>query len=283
MCIQRFLCVPILALPAMLQMESAAPPPAMDEEPAKNQEPALSGPIVADSLERTLVQHDFQSGFVRLEERPEEAAMNLLELEPSRREAVREKLSARRAAIDMLLIDNIDLVKETTDAIQAGDQARVQELSREMFDRFDPAHERDPLMPVLMEVLNADEQAELRRLVDEYWSAWIDWELRNARDRSDPARQRVQERLAFALFQQEVRQAYERTLRPYREKLEAIYAALEPTDEQRAAIRAVVIDFIRETRLQPTAEQRSRAARQIYDLLDEQDRIKLFELILTRL
>jgi hypothetical protein len=62
-----------------------------------------------------------------------------------------------------------------------------------------------------------------------------------------------------------------------------MYEIVEPTKEQREAIRAIVIEYIRETRLNPTPEQRREAARRIYQILDEEDRVKLFETIFAPL
>jgi hypothetical protein len=243
----------------------------------------LSGPQVPDSAARTLVALDAGGQFVRLERRPEEAALALVNVDEARLDAAYKAVDAYRDSFQTLLIDEIDLLRQTTDAIEAGNADAARDAARAMYDRFDPEHTRSPLFKSLQTVLSPEEFTEVMRLVDEYWKAWIDWELRNARDRSEARRLAVQDRLAFEIFQRDLRQAYERTLRPYRDRMRRMYEIVEPTQEQREAIRAIVIEYIRETRLNPTPEQRREAARRIYQILDEEDRVKLFETILAPL
>jgi hypothetical protein len=271
--------VPWLVASLFLAWASQTAPP----RPPVNNDPVLGGPVVPDQVARTLVQFDGRGQFVRLEGRPEEAAVALLGLDSERRERTRQATLPRRTALGLLLVDNIDLVKQITDAIRAGDADTARNMARELYDRFDPAHSRDPLLGPLAEILTPAEQTDLARLVGEYWKAWIDWELRSAADRSDEAHRQTEQRLTFELFQQEIRAAYEWTLRPYHDRLETIYRVADPTPEQRAAIRGIVIDYIRETRLEPTPEQRQQAAKRLYMALDEGARIKLFELLLSQL
>jgi hypothetical protein len=237
----------------------------------------LRGPRVPDRVARTLVQRDAQGRLVRVEGRPEEAALTLLDLAPERLERAREVVADRAASLNRLLVDQIDLVRESSDAIRDGNAQRARELGMEMFNAFDPAHTRDPLMEPLSKVLDPAHMQELRRLVDEYWDAWLPAERRAAGNAGD---ERTRERLILTLFQEEIAQAYERTLRPYRERLERIYAATEPTPEQRTLIRQAVLDFIAATRLRPTPEDRAALARRIYEILDEERRINLVALAL---
>lgn len=254
-------------------LPGAQPPP---DEP-------LRGPAVSERVARTLVRFNARGEFLRVEGRPDEAALAVLPIDASRRERAQAAVTERGTALGVLLVDHIDLVKEATDAIQAGDRDRAQALSREMYALYVPDGARDPVAAVLKGVLSGEEYAELTRLVDEYWKAWIDWELRSARDRTDAARTRAQEQLAYGLFQEELRLAYERTLRPYQERIETIARAVEPTPEQRAEIRLIIIDYIRQGRLRPTPELRREILRRIYLALDEDRRTKFFDLVVTQI
>lgn len=267
-------CGRALVFPLILLNSPAwAQPPAGDDQ-------VLSGPAVPDEVARTLVRFNAGGRFQRVEGRPEEAALMLLPLDSDTRERARAVISDHEAALQRLLIDNIDTVKETTDAILAGDNAGVQRLSKDLYDRFDPAHTRDPLMAPLVGVLPDAQHADLKRLLDEYWAAWIKAERRAG---SKEPEAKAQGRLTFTLFQEDIRRAYDRTLRPFRERIERIYQVADPTPEQRAAIREAVIDYIRETRLKPSAEQRDQVARRVYLILDEERRIKLFSAALAQL
>lgn len=243
-------------------------------------EQVLRGPDLPD---RGLVQFDFPGNFVRLLGRPEVAVIGLLEVDPERSDRMRRAAEARIMELGFLLVDNIDLVRDTTDAIRAGDAAKGSELARVIYDQLDPAHARDPLLAALGDALTPAERDRVTELLDEYWNAWIAWELRDANDRSDEAKRQAREALSFRLFQEELQQAYRTTLRPYAQKLERIYQAVEPTEEQRAAIRDIMIDYIRETRLTPSEEERQRATSRVYSVLDEERRERLVEYVLWRL
>ncbi len=243
----------------------------------------LRGPTVPDNVVQTLVNIDMGGKFIPLQGRPEEAALELVFIDPERQEGAHEVAQARRIATGMLLVDNIDVVKEASDAIRAGENDKAQAVYRQLHDRFNPNHLRDPLLDAWEGVLSEQEVQQIQQIVDEYWDAWIEWELRNARDRSDTARKKTQRRLSFRLFQREIGEAYNWSLRPIQQRLESIYQATEPTEEQRAAIREVMIDYIRQSRLRPTPEQRQTAASRIYDLLDETQRLKLFAQALWQL
>jgi len=241
------------------------------------QDDLLRGPTVPDDLVQTLVNIDMAGKFIPLQVRPEEAALGLVLIDQEHREGAHEVAQARRLAIGMLLVDNIDVVKEASDAIRAGEKDKAQAVYRQLHDQFNPDHVRDPLLDAWKDVLSEQEVRQIQQLVDEYWDACIKWELRNAHDPSDTARKKTQRRLSFQLFRREIGEAYNWSLRPIQQRLESIYQATEPTEEQRSAIRDVMIDYIRESLLRPTPEQRQTAAARIYDLLNEKQRLKLFE------
>jgi hypothetical protein len=136
---------------------------------------------------------------------------------------------------------------------------------------MDPTGARDPLIESLVAVLTDDQRAELRRLVDEYWEAWI-----AAAGAEGEAREDTVRRLTSQLFREEAREAYEVSLRRYHDAMRAIYDAVEPTPEQRAAIRATVIEHIKATRLDATPAQRREAMLRIYRLLDDERQERLF-------
>jgi hypothetical protein len=201
------------------------------------------------------------------------------------RDDARSASQARMASLQEFLLDNLPALLENAEAQDAGNGKRVQEISRQLFDKFDPQHTRDPLMPALEKMLNPESQAELHRLVDEYWKAQVEWEMRGLKDkdRTDEARRRTQDRLVFGLFQQDLRQAYERTLRPYRVKMQALNDIARLTPEQKDSIRTIFLDFVQQTRLHPTPEQNHEVADKIYQTLDDDRRQKVFESLLMRL
>ncbi len=262
--------------------DDAMPDDAMIDK-AMRDDDLLRGPTVADDATRTLINVDMGGNFVRVQGRPEEAALGLVIVDPDRREQAQAAAASRGTSIGMMLIDNIDLVKEASDAVRAGENRTVQRIYREIYSRFDPDQIRDPLLADFAQALSAEEQQQVVAMVDDYWDAWIDWELRNRTDPNDEMRARTEQRLAFSIFQREIGEAYNWALRPFQQRMEALYEMVEPTEEQRSAIRDAMIEYIREARLAPTPEQRRKTADEIYLLFTEEQHQRLFERMLWRM
>jgi len=239
----------------------------------------LKGPTVSTEAVRTLVQRDMSGRLATLEERPEIAAARMLELDEAERTEVEAVIEAHAERMRALLIDHLDLLKESGDALRAGDEERAAHAGNELYERFDPEHARDPVMKSLCVVLTDDQGAELERLVDEYWDALIGAETRGMMEITREQREAVEARLKRAMFQREVGTTYEYAIRPYQQRIDYISEAIEATAEERLMIRDVVVEFMKETRLSPTPEQRMDAIREIYLGLDEEGRLRLFELL----
>lgn len=271
----------------MLGLQPPAMQPTEDESPEMmspaKRETDLAGPLVPESATHSLVHYNARGEFQRLETLPEIAAIELLNLDPERRQHTWKIIEDYRDSVRDLLVDQIDLLREATDAQKAGENRRVQELYQTLYAAFNPDGDRDQLAAPLWGVLAPEEQRDFDGLVSAYWDAWVGWELRNRQNITDTQRSETQKRLAFKLFQQQIARAYQGNLRPYQSKLESIYTITEPTDQQRAQLRELVIEFIRTTRLAPTAEQRADLARQIYDVLNEAQRVKLTQYALSRM
>jgi len=269
----------IITIVASLGALVAVPNPcsAQDEDPAD----VLRGPSVPERDTRTLVHGGMTGQFRRVEGRPEAAAVQLLDLDDATRRRAEEIVAERSMSVAMLLVDQIDTVRQITDAIEQGRPEQARELLVGLRARFEPDLPRDPLAEPLADLLSPEQRARFEHLLDEYWNAWIDSQLPGRPADGDPAsaraaRQRIADRLSFQLFQEEIREGYEVTLRRYRQVLEGIYEAVDPTPEQREAIRDVVIEHIRQTRLSATPTQRRQAMLRIYRLLDEDRRQSLF-------
>lgn len=255
---------------------------------AQEQEPgdALRGPEVPDRTKRTIVHHTMTGTFQQVEGRPEAAAVEALELDETTRAAAAAIVEQRSVDVALLLVREIDRVKLISDAVVAQEGERSRALLVELWEHFEPGRPHAPLATSFAELLDETQTAELHRLIEEYWDAWIDWELRDAGEIQPDALAGVVEetraRLAFQLFQQEVGEGYEATLRRYRDAMEGIYNAVEPTEEQREAMREILIDHIRATQLTPTPEERRASMIRMYRVLDEERRERLYEYLLRQ-
>lgn len=244
---------------------------------------ALRGPTVTEEVSQTLVRYDFRGDLVVVDGRPEEAAVALLVLESGQADDLREFFTRRQAALGMHLVDEIERLRDAGDSAREGDNETAQRIYREMWRKFDPEQSTMPALPDLAHVLSDEQHETVTRLLSDYWNAWVDFELRDQMNATHDVRLQTERRLAFGVFQREIAQAYNWSLRPYREKLDRIYEYADPTEEQRTDIRAVIIDFVRETRLDPTEEQRAETAREIYEILTEEQRERMFHAVIWQL
>jgi len=283
------------------------PSGALAQPPAPHAPPTdpnvLRGPSVP--RQASIVHPDMTGRFLRVEGRPEEAAMLELGLDPEDKERAREVIDERASRLNLFLAEQVDLLKSAADALAARDAEGARRAAREMHERFEGSGVRDPLLEPLRRVLPRGAADELSRMVDEYWSAWIAAEARaerrGGRDAGDEGmreaddrpgargpidaaeRASVEARLVERLFNEEIQGAYQRVILPLRQKLDRVYEVTEPTPEQRAAIREALIDYIREGRLRPSEEQRNRLVQRIYEAFSEDQRRKLFAVALAQI
>lgn len=257
--------------------------------PLAHAQPAdtLRGPQVERDQLDTIVITDMSGNFIPVEERPELVAFARVCDDPEDLARAREMGTSRVFDLAELLVDEIDTVRTITDAISEGNNTYAQTLLAQLRLRHDPDMLRDPLRAELEPMLEATQRERFDRILDEYWDAWIaantpeSEQDMQGRPRTQAVHQRIENRLNNELFQRDIANAYEYSLRRYRDAMQAMYDAIQPTPEQRAWIRNRVIQHIKDTRLNPTLEQREALMLEIYDMLDEDRQTKLF-LYMTR-
>ena len=257
--------------------------------PLAHAQPAdtLRGPQVERDQLDTIVITDMSGNFIPVEERPELVAFARVCDDPEDLARAREMGTSRVFDLAELLVDEIDTVRTITDAIAEGNTTSAQTLLAQLRLRHDPDMLRDPLRAELEPMLEATQRERFDRILDEYWDAWIaantpeSEQDMQGRPRTQAVHQRIENRLNNELFQRDIANAYEYSLRRYRDAMQAMYDAIQPTPEQRAWIRNRVIQHIKDTRLNPTLEQREALMLEIYDMLDEDRQTKLF-LYMTR-
>ncbi|MEQ9096438.1 MAG: hypothetical protein RIE32_09265 [Phycisphaerales bacterium] len=245
----------------------------------------LSGPAV--DAQPTIVRYRMDGSLEPIAGRPEIAAAQVLiatrSLPADAAQRIRDITAARGEAVRMLLVDELDTVREVTDLIQAGETDAARDAMRALWQRFEPGAPSAPLMAELAEAVGDEHAAELERINEAYWEALLRERASGMMDdRRQAAIAAARERLAFQIFQQELREAYDLTLRRYRELLESIDAGVDPTDAQREAIREIVLDHIKRTRLAATPGQRRETMLAIYRVLDPSRREKLYGLMLRQ-
>lgn len=235
----------------------------------------LRGPAVDQPARETLVTRNAMGELVQISGLAEVAAVQRLPVPDDVKQRARELELERSRAFALRLVDEIDLLREMTDASLAGDDDRARALSAELRARLDPRPTRAPLLDQLEAMLPAGQRPALREMLDGYWAAIIN--ARAVRQGGDNADAQAERSLLAERFQRELRAAYEASLRRYQQAIDAVATAVNPTPEQREAIRSIIIDHIKATRLEATTAERRAAMRAIYDMLDEERRGLLFD------
>jgi len=242
----------------------------------------LRGPAVDQDKLESIGTTDMSGNFIPVEGRPELAAFNLVCDDPDDRAHARELGLNRVFDLAEILVDEIDTVRAITDAISAGNTPLAQTLGAQLRLRHDPDMQRDPLRQPLEDMLDEGQRQRFARILDDYWHAWVsantpetDLNMRG-KPRTRAIYINIENKLNTQLYQRDIARAYEHSLRRYRESMQAIYDAIDPTDEQRAWIRDRVIRHIKDTRLKPTIEEREGVMLEIYHMLDQERQAMLF-------
>ncbi|MBL8964034.1 MAG: hypothetical protein KF787_05295 [Phycisphaeraceae bacterium] len=288
----------LAALAGIASAGASAPQPAED---------LLRGPDIKDASENraSLVQRDFSGTLVRLEERPEVAALALLGLGVDERAAADAVLEVHATAVGVFALEHYDLFLRLQAARQGGASDQARSLLREINDKARPLL----LPPLAQRVADALPQATRDRylsLVREYQRALMAEDTvgpRGARIRpggpdqggssidstgspgiSSPARDGplVRRRAELNLLLREMGRSFSTLLDERRENADAFLKSIDATPEQDNRIRGKLREFAAETNFKPTPGQRATLAREILAELTPEQRRKALRVHLDR-
>jgi len=243
----------------------------------------LRGPDVGprEGAAPTLVQRSFDGRLHRLEVDPAVAALDVIEIGDDARARVLAILDARAAALDRVVIDNIDVLTQIEGAAEGGMVLRLLHLASQIRNEFTKVAGDEAVVDQLAGVLPSEQARRMRALVDEYWNALVEEECGGDAGRIE--RFIAERRAHLELFGKEVERSVERVFEDDEEgaEFEALLAQLDLTSEQRVAIDGHVADFVRQTRMTPTKQEEVDLLMRIYGELGTEQRTKLFELVIS--
>ncbi|CAG0954715.1 hypothetical protein PHYC_00398 [Phycisphaerales bacterium] len=253
------------------------------EKPAEQPASPLAGPKVsAPEQKKTLAQRDMEGRVVRLETRPEAAALDLLSLTPEERIAVDKVLTDRAALVSKTLFDNMEICLKVQNARQAGDRDGMPALMREFREAAEPLF-TPSLLDQLAGMLPEAKRAELRSLVKEYLTALAEDQENRAMNEGKPdegAPRRGpgpdgraggfaggQRRAEMNLTIRELAQTLAATVAERRERTEALFKAVNATPEQESKITAILRGPERPANARPDPAERGEMMRKIMEVL----------------
>lgn len=225
---------------------------------AQPEQPDLSGPKVTVSAgPGTLVERDFQGRVRRLDVTPEEAALDLLDLDAETLDRIDRVLSERWAIIDRVVRENVETLVELASAQAAGETREVLGYVRHLLGEMSDLRERGRLEDELAALLEPSQRERFRALVREYRQAVIDDAIDQAKARGERlGRLQASVRVSLEEVGLEIRRSYERLVEPAQAELERLLSKLDLSPEQEVEIRRMVEDFAQRTKLNPTEKQK---------------------------
>lgn len=262
--------------PASNPRQADAPPP----------DDALRGPKVdASSAAPTLVERDFEGRIKRLDIPPEEAALDLLDLDDATRAETRRILTERAAVLDTIVRDNLALVIEAGNARQAGDRARARELFRELMQKAGPLRERGRLADELKDVMPAEAREAYDRVRTQYWQAVAAEPPRDGEAMGEDLPRGAGGRLGaegLRVVGNEIRRSYERLIAERTARLDEFLNAMSLPPEVETRVRNHIIDDAQKNLGNPSTRQRTELFQKIYRELDAEQREALLEYVRER-
>lgn len=240
----------------------------------------LAGPSFAAEADspqaaRSLVARDFAGALKPLEVRPEQAALDLLDLSPEQRAAAQRVLDDRAVRLDSIVRKNLKLLAKGQTARASNDPAERRAVFSEFADTFGGLLDHHALSDSIAATLPTDEARRYRTIVDEYWAA-LEANAENAPAGPMGRRQGP----AVQVMGQEIKRSFERVVGQGRERLDAMLAELQLTPEQEGKIRATIMDAsLKAQGREQGSLQKLKLFRQIAKDLTPEQRARLRELV----
>ncbi|GAB4382999.1 MAG: hypothetical protein Kow0022_01730 [Phycisphaerales bacterium] len=239
--------------------------------------PALAGPEVRvrQPDRPTLVRWNYAGRLELLDTPPEEAAIDLLELDEATKKSVSAIFSERAALLDRVVIESVELFQQLEAADADGDGQRRAALLAELAGRLRPLFARGTLFDELYEALPRDQKVRFALLVDEYRRAAIEDARRQALLEHRPFHAlQAQVEMRTKGFLREIERSFERTTRAGEREFEDLLARLDLSPGGEQTVRTLAARFAEQTKLKPTKAQTLLFLLHVLQELEPADRAK---------
>ncbi len=243
---------------------------------------ALGGPQVQAEVRPSLIERGFDGRIRVLEISPERAALALLAMDEATRTQVEAILDARSAIFDRVLVENLDLLVQFESARASGSVSRQLSLVRRFVRELEPLRQRGSLRDEIASVLPADLRDRFGALIDEYEGALREQARRDAVARGERFRPLVYRvRRNLERLGQDIAASYERAVASRVAELESFLAraGLSPSSERE--VRRILTEFGQRTLLRPTAADKRRLVRDLWEAVPAEERSRLLRALMS--
>lgn len=244
---------------------------------AEPPQPALSGPSVeAAAGGPTLVRTGYDGQIEPLEALPEVAALDLLGLSPETLADARRVVTERTAVFDRIVKENFALILRLGPAFASEDQTEAIGLFAEFYRALEPLQLRGTARQEISLALPERARQEFLRIVDEFRAARVASARRVAETTGeDSSTIGVALKLHFEEVGKELERSIYRQLGDGERQLQALFDAVEATDEQQGKITAMAVDFFGDSLGNPTKAQQAEFIVQVLEVLTPKQRNQL--------
>jgi hypothetical protein len=211
------------------------------------------------------VQREADGSVARTETPPEVAAVRTLSLPPDILENIEALLYKRARFFDRFIENNLELLGKLDTAGNTGDKVDQALLGVQALSKLAPLTRDGSLRKQVRELLPMDQVEAFDRALGEYWDAIVSQEKQK-----DPKKSRFEIMAAerMASLTREATAAFERLEKSGVLLFNYFFKKIELSDEQTAAIRTLLDEFVEETKGAPTKQQEQKVFFAVMSKLD---------------
>jgi hypothetical protein len=253
---------------ASAAIATAQTTPTQPDQKAPAAQPSIApAPAAQPAGQPTLIRHDANGKIIRPDVSPDEAALELLDLDAGEKEAVNQLLTARHAILDQVIADNLRQLDKFL-GIDTGDtqKERMQAL-KELITKTsvrDMGSVHDHVAPLLA----PQKAATYNDILSTYWAA-ITQEDQSKTARGKPMTpEQIRGMETMLAYGGEITRSYERLVEAKADQLGAMVSHAKPTPEQDAKIKALISAYTEKAQGKPTASQKRDVFRSVLKELD---------------
>lgn len=248
--------------------------------PPGNKQPSEDPKADETSKGKTIIERDADGKLKRIEITPEEAAIQIMDLDPAERERVNKILAERAAILDEIVMKNFNLLGKLHAAVQSGDQEAMSKAYAGFTPKLERLSDRGRLEDEIKPELRMDHAPEFQRLVAEYRQALLQDRIREVKAQGkEPAPQAIVNREMLIATGEQIRRAYNRTVGTKVAEFDSALSKLALKPEQETKIRGLAADFARKYTGKATPEQKRELVMQMLTEMETDQRVAFARLL----
>lgn len=237
--------------------------------------PSATAPKPVATVPLSIVERDFEGKLIKIDRRPEVAAVEKLALTVEKRKEIDDFLTARFAKVSAFTKEHYDLFIKLQGARQAQSREELPSLMRQMREAAGDFVNK-PLVDELAALVSKEQGENLRRMVREYMVESAKSEPRQGPAGAGPGRADGPPvegpRAELNLFIREMARGFAAMVAERKQQSDEQFKRVQATPEQEAKIRAIIRSYNTSPGTELTREQRMEMTQKILAELTPEQR-----------